>query len=941
MNLARFTVAQTNIFPIVNSKAGGQYVTEFNLRSRESVATDPNVDYFIGPSYTHSELDFKLSIASGTTSTIELAPGQCLLNGHYVQSLSPVTVDMLEVNKDFQLKGEAPLKGKLCIGLKAIYSTDITMAGSLLVEDDQGYYQGIQIVILPKSEFITPSMSPTNEGKVTAHLKIGEFTFNNGRITNVVDNYPEKCHIFDASRVSNITDIVGSQFITKNGLQSNRIYTFAGKPQTDDSESWEDYWCDSTDSLMIWDSEAIPVAGQSGINAAQIEIWKTYKEATFKYNPNTDTVSLIVPHKQVSKFTNTNGDELYYPPKFYQLPVADYNSGSGGVVNKEYTFQIKKIRELINEFYQFQDGDQRKFIPVLNNVDELPEINQNWRPGDYIIVGTDNTVGATTNTIKAPSTMYVVLPGLVTSIKYIDSTSGTVPTNFMGVEISRKIIDGAVEKLPANITTDAELYSDMFGVPSAIFRGRKQISNVSYEDYFVLEYQEVDTNGKPRFDDNGNRVVTLYYYAVTANDGMAYSDPVLLTGEVPLATESQIGGFYNCAETDTGAGYVIRDGNGHLRLLDYAYLTSGLLVYQLGEDWNIGSGLSIEEIQAQLDEYINERIAFANENKQNAVNDELKNQSPDPYKSDIYTINLNIKLPATNPSSNTITRQELFIHDIDSRFGTAVNIVISGDSVGDVKLNVINCQKIRVVNNTLPGKDQNDNLYPGLSINIQNCGLYYDSDIIGTSDIQDFSIWYKQYADTDPDLIIDGMNVIDNSGKIQSLSLDYWTAATDNDQHYYTALKSVRYDSATGNISGFGIYVRNNETSNLEEGKAIYASQYRVPQGTGLGLSYPESRLINPVKIDGSFITSYPSNTTNSSGTSTRLHINDLKFTLLSQTCNPSTELGYDPGTISFLVDRYFVDNYILPNDASGDPTYEIDGWSTNSYHQFEGGTTI
>ena len=40
-------------------------MSEFNIRSMDSVATDPNIQYFTGPSYTHSMNDFEVSLLSG------------------------------------------------------------------------------------------------------------------------------------------------------------------------------------------------------------------------------------------------------------------------------------------------------------------------------------------------------------------------------------------------------------------------------------------------------------------------------------------------------------------------------------------------------------------------------------------------------------------------------------------------------------------------------------------------------------------------------------------------------------------------------------------------------------------------------------------------------------------------------------------------------------
>ena len=45
MNFITFPVAATNIFPAANSTSGSQLLSEWNLRSRETVATDSDVTY--------------------------------------------------------------------------------------------------------------------------------------------------------------------------------------------------------------------------------------------------------------------------------------------------------------------------------------------------------------------------------------------------------------------------------------------------------------------------------------------------------------------------------------------------------------------------------------------------------------------------------------------------------------------------------------------------------------------------------------------------------------------------------------------------------------------------------------------------------------------------------------------------------------------------------
>ena len=141
MHFPTFAVASTNIFPLVNSTKGGQLVTEYNLRSREMVGTDPDITYEVGPSYTHGQSDFAVSllsdmeapeysdketysigqyvtynsvtyvcidaivkpepfdsanwiVVSSASSILQIAPGRAVINGHYVETLAPMIVDL-------------------------------------------------------------------------------------------------------------------------------------------------------------------------------------------------------------------------------------------------------------------------------------------------------------------------------------------------------------------------------------------------------------------------------------------------------------------------------------------------------------------------------------------------------------------------------------------------------------------------------------------------------------------------------------------------------------------------------------------------------------------------------------------------------------------------------------------------------------------------------
>ena len=71
MNFVRFPVSATNIFPIANTKKGGQLVTEFNLRCIDSVSTDESIQYMVGPSFVHGASDFEVKCQGSTGSFFE------------------------------------------------------------------------------------------------------------------------------------------------------------------------------------------------------------------------------------------------------------------------------------------------------------------------------------------------------------------------------------------------------------------------------------------------------------------------------------------------------------------------------------------------------------------------------------------------------------------------------------------------------------------------------------------------------------------------------------------------------------------------------------------------------------------------------------------------------------------------------------------------------
>lgn len=440
MNFITFPVGSTNIFPISNSTAGGQLLTEYNLRSRESIATDENVQYMIGPSYVHSERDFMVqTLDDGTgvpisSSILEIKPGRGIFNGHYVELLTSMVIDMSDANIQARTQNLPALTGRLCVGIKVMYSTNTTMAGgavdnsigAMLPETDGMMYEGLQVVILPSADFKLPQDVPSHQSEVTAHIKLAEFTYD-GAIHSIQNNYPAKCQVMSANRIGEADKLFSDIYVTKSGLNPKKLYTFSGKG----SAIQDDTWCDSTDSLMVWDNDPKLTRDKPVVS-----------EATFGYTAS-GKVQLHIPHKQVDGMADSSGNFQYYAPKVLDLPRADYHLGTPGTVDKNYTNQIKHVAQRIDEIYQIPNGKQLAYIDNLGyKVDnsgekDLPVINDSWRAGDYIVVSQDNTVDYTTGN-RAPSTMYVVLPGKVRKIAPDQTTSEIIKQSSVVAELERR-----------------------------------------------------------------------------------------------------------------------------------------------------------------------------------------------------------------------------------------------------------------------------------------------------------------------------------------------------------------------------------------------------------------------------------------------------------------------------------------------------------------------
>ncbi len=870
MNLSVFPVASTNIFPLANdTKNSGQLMTEYNLTSRESVGTWESVNYRIGPSYCHSQRDFKVTQqsdgAGGITSTsiLEITEGRAVVNGHFLEVLAPIAIDMLDLNARAKLEGTEPLKGRLCIGLRAMYSTLPTMAGAMMINNRDEMYEGVQVVILPKEKFKLPVDVPNQRDKVTAHIKLAEFNFMNGSINTLVDNYPERIQYVSSERIANINKLISNMYVSKLGLNPKKLYVFSGKGT--DPKTGMDTWCESQDSLMVWD-----------VNPRLTTQKQTVREAMFEINTKGKT-QLHLPHKQVDGMTDTSGKSQYYEDKMIELPLANFSAGTAGTVDKNYTNHIKDIIQKFNHVMRLPNGKQVGYLEVLDDREaDLPPINPSWNVGDYILINQDNTLDISTDGVKPPAVMYVVLPGIVSKYKFVKSVqnSTSVPSELKGIELD---VDTRTADEEVN-TSDSEIYNQYFDMTYE-YRG------IPNADYFLITKIIDDKN------------FTCYYFTPSEVGVRQYSEPVWVTGEIPFAQEDVIGGFYNVPESSLDNGYVVRNADGHLQLLDYGLLRSGTLAYQLGQDFKTVEGISASEIQQALDDYVNKRVAFANNNHMDTADDPL-----------IINVTINV--------SEEEEEQTITLHEIDSRFNTCVYLHITGKATENCTINIADCQKIRIDSNI--GGSPKINLY-------RSC-LYYDANILESlNEIENISFWYQKYNDDDANLIVDNMTIRETDAPVIPDDLDYWNAKVPNDNHFMFALQSITFNGS-GEIVGCGVYVKNETSANISEGKSVITSKFSLPQGAGL--NYPRNRMTKQIKVSGSFVNAYPVDSP------TGYMILDTNFSLLTEAYDSySTEKTVE-GTVAFFVDTQIVDNIVgLP---VGTP---IDAWESNAFHYFVGST--
>lgn len=924
-----FSVDTTNIFPIANSTKGGQLVTEFNLKSRESVSYYESVKYNCGPSYAHSEDDFKISSMmpsdnyfpddnAFSSSILRIAPGRAVVDGHYIENLSEMAIDIAVKNQNLHSENKELISGDLAVGLKVMYSTEQTMMGSIDAEHERergSYYTGIQVVIVPFDELMLPTTKkviekkivdcglPENKEKVNMHLLLATFTYFNGNISNIVNNYPGKCQMLPATRIGKIDDIISDEYIKRTGLDEAKIYAFAGKGVNSVSGkagkvSGYDTWCDVTDSLVKW--------------TEKVELTKdapTVKSAKFITDNIRSEVYMHLPHKQVDgagySIHDKDGKVLYYKPTKLTLPTAGYAEETPGIVDKWYTKNIKNELKSLKDvnLMHMTNGKLICYISSIDSLNDLPALNPKWNPGDYILVGSDSSMieDAVDPLQSAPSTMYVILPGFVTGVKNEDTADA--PNSCTGVQLASFKIDS--ETLEDQSTKEVNTYiKDSDG--NYIYRGRK---DADYFDFCVIK-----TNG----EEEPEVTETHHYRSVSETDGsLSYSDPILITPQIPFATETMVGGFLNVPENTVDAGYVYLDDTGHLRLLDYALLRSGTLAYQLGENYTVPSGIDIPSIQGYLDEYVNQRIAFPNENQiENAENP------------NIIDITINIT-KSDEEDEESDTDKIINIYDIDSRFNTAVRVNILGEADDSVTINISDCAKV-IINLQISGNPV---------INLYRSGLYYDATILNRLNvISDMNLWYEKLKDDDPDITVEGMTarLVRNQNNFNSdysiADAEYWSPVETNDFHFKVALQSLSFTSS-GNISGCTVLVSSDTTANVvNTGKfIIHSKDFILPQGT---FAYPEKRFNCPIKITGQFIHSYKNNSSSNSS----YCIQNTSFSIKTQyyaeneEYHSSTDDSISYGSILGEA-AFYVDVSLVKCDKSED----IDVWSSGEYHVFSG----
>lgn len=991
-NFIVFPVETTNIFPLANSDNGGQLMTEFNIRSRDTVTTKSNIEYEVGPSFVHGKKDFLVKTATNnvvSSTVLEITPGRALVNGHYLESFTDIFIDLAELNMELVAAGEKPYTGKLAIGLRAMYSTDATLSGSMLVEKknaDTGVdmYMGVQIVIGPQNIMKTPEEAGTDQDLMKCHLKLATFSFYNGAIRNLV-NLNEKYQWLEAERIKNVDDLLAENYVSKKGLNPHKLYTYATKANKTTGVR-QDTWCDATRSSFILDKT--PVVSE---NLPSVESY-------FQYNQATGETSLILAHMQVDGMADSYGTPIYYDDKVMKLPKANYGLNTGGTVDKTYTQNIKRLAQRLSEYYHIAAGKQVYFLDSLMAAsNDLPKINPSWSVGDYTLVANDYSFANDQGEIEGrpPASLYAVLPGFVTGYQFFargDEDSNVIPPELTGVELEEITVEdepasekeatnvplieaigqdavGAtpivpntviqvqyVQKAPIGSGADDEIITapldpaaidyrtgiiDISAIPDADVRNAIRVEGTTFSykylasdlDRIITDY--TDYRGVPKVDyftvvytykNEGDDTTHFrkYYYVVKSASPREWSTPILLTGTFDFASTTQIGGFLNVDDSYIDAGYVKMNEEGHLQLVDYALLRTGVLAYQLGENLNLPTGIASEEVQNYLDEYVNQRVAFPNVNQ-------VRN-SEDPNVIHVY-IDL-----VEEEEETTIN-----IYDIDSRFNTSIYLHFTGSANDNTTINILDIQKVRIDSSLTKFVQNTENgLRTGPVINVYRSGLYYDADVFnyifenrgphnpsGFTGMQDITLWYQRYKSTDPKIFVDGMTVRrlgdETSILVGTTNIAVWSENLQvNDYHYNVGLHGITF-CGTGEVVGISILIQNSSTANVEdEYKTIIYNDMAFPNGDDF--RYPIFCLTKPMKVTGEFITSYPD------GVDAWI-IQDTKFSLMVKGYSNTDEATKVRATLAI-----FEKSDVIPVDLRSDiASMSLDPWDSRSPHVFFG----
>jgi hypothetical protein len=1003
MHFITFPVASTNIFPLSNSKQGGQLVTEFNLKARDMVATNPNVKYPIGPSFIHCADDFKVKLLEATdvpdydktklydrgdycvykndtyicikditsyvdpedpnlhtdptntkywtktsisTSILQIGPGRAVINGHYVETLAPMQIDLNLANAELKQQAQPELYGNLSIGIKSYFSTENTMAGSMLIENTDNMYVGIQLVVTKREDFKTPEDCPEldQQSEVTADIKLADFTYINGVISaSSIAHNPNAMRYIPSERIRDFSALLDDKYVSAENMVDRMFYTYSGLSG----------WCDSTESLMVWDKA--PEQSRVYIDP-ETETFVTVGESQFVID-NLGNVHLVVPHKQQDgEIYDNAGKRMYYADKIIPFPTASFAKNTSGIVTKEYTQVIKDIQDKMRTYKQFTNGKQIAYWDTLTMDSdgqyshEFPKNleSKGYNIGDYILVREDYTVSASEDEGAAPATMYVILPGMATGVAYFDEV-GTPPglllsapeVVYAGDADIRDDQRDALAHLADFYSETKEYHVDNYAAYSGKTYKCIQDTQGEWDESCWLEILSDDATtmfayntirgiaGKDYFEvdfhNTEDNEVTPYYYTISTTQPNGWSEAILLTGGVPLATEDQVGGFYN-ATTDTeyaDAGYVYLDDTGHLKLVDYELLRSGALAYQLGEDFSVPSNQTLDAIQEYLDETVNARVAFKTKAE---------------LTSTPTMINVYIPLPADETGV-------LNIYNLDSRFGTGVYLhFLMEDKTRDysnIIINITDCEKVRIDSSV-------STVSNGPLINIFRTCLYYDAQVInyitlcdtynqrptlfsgisGFTGFDNLTLWYARFLSSDPDLIVNGMEISQPNVGMTTQEVSFWDEIITGDNHYAYALRSITL-SGSGKLIACSMYVANTSTEDdvvdATTKHIIIGGDFILPQGRAL--NYPMACVTSPIQITGTFTTAYQDDT------KTKWIVTDTSFTAKSGTYSPSS--GMANGSIAFNSTTDLIDATYTHGINS------IDGWKPGEYHIFYGGTTV